>query len=381
MKILFITRGFPSAENPMNGNYEAVQAKAMAKRGHEVYCMCICNRSLIHVGDYHKISNRVVNGVSVYEMPSILPYLPKLPHIPCLENRCITKDYDYLYRYIIKKHGVPDIVHCQCLYVLQYAAVIKKRYKIPFVHSEHWSEVNKEKVDERVMAMGQSYQYPDKIITVSKALSDSLHKLFGVYPVVVNNMVDDSFFSPVKKVPKMPCFKFISVGRLVYDKHFDLLIQSFAEAGFGKNVTLDIVGMGEEFHFLQDTIRKYKVEDQVHLVGLQPPAVVAKMLESADCFVLTSRLETFGIVIIEAMAKGLPVISVPCGGPEEIIVSEVGILTKDRNPKTISEAMTNMVNNRHRFDSNYIRKYCYDNYSQESIAKAIESIYKQIIIQ
>ena len=381
MKILFITRGFPSAENPMNGNYEAVQAKAMSLRGHEVYCMCIYNRSLIHIGDYHKISNRVVDGVSVYEMPSILPYLPKLPHIPCLENIRITEDYDYLYRYITEKHGVPDIVHCQCLYVLQYAVAIKKRYKIPFVHTEHWTEVNKENVDERIMTMGQSYQYPDKIITVSKALSNSLHKLFGVDPVVINNMVDDSFFTPVKKVSDKTCFKFISVGRLVYNKHFDLLIQSFAKAGFGKNVILDIVGMGEEFDFLQDTIRKYKVEDQVHLVGLQPPAVVAEMLESADCFVLTSRLETFGIVIIEAMAKGLPVISVPCGGPEEIITSEVGILTKDDDPITISKAMAEMVKNRHRYDSDYIKKYCYDNYSQESIAKAIESIYKQIILQ
>ena len=66
---------------------------------------------------------------------------------------------------------------------------------------------------------------------------------------------------------------------------------------------------------------------------------VSSILAHADIFVLASRKETFGIVYVEAMAKGLPVIATKCGGPEEFVNKENGILVPVDNVEELSKAM------------------------------------------
>lgn len=376
MKILFITRGFPSGDNPMIGNYEAVQAKGIAKLGHEVYCISICRRSFVHFSERHKIFNRIVDGVNVYEMTSLLPCFPKMPHSNRLDSWVCKHDYDFLFRFFCKKHGRPDVIHCHCLYVLRYASFICKKYDLPFLHTEHWSGVCGMTSDKNILKMGKAYHDVDRVVAVSKNLANNIYSKFNITAEVVPNMVDDSFFLPVQAHKLAGTFKFVTVGRLVYNKNFELLINSFADAHFAPTITLEIVGYGEEFELLQELIRQRRIGKQVKLLGLKTPEEVSEILASSDCFVLTSRVETFGIVVIEAMAKGLPVISVPCGGPEEFVVPETGVITSDSNPTTVTNALLRMVNENKKYSANYIKSYCFDNFSQIAIARKIEKEYE-----
>ena len=68
MKIFFVTRGFPSEKNLMMGNYESVQARALAKMGHEVINICKpAYKSELHLFDRPRLTCRTVDGVKVYE--------------------------------------------------------------------------------------------------------------------------------------------------------------------------------------------------------------------------------------------------------------------------------------------------------------------------
>jgi glycosyltransferase involved in cell wall biosynthesis len=129
-------------------------------------------------------------------------------------------------------------------------------------------------------------------------------------PTDVMNEVENSW-----RVP-MGC-RFISVGGLKYQKNHELLVRAFASASIDDS-ELKIVGSGELYDPLSELIDELRVADRVELVGfkLDPTPYYT----SADVFVLTSRYEGFALVIVEALAAGLEVISVDCpSGPAEIL--------------------------------------------------------------
>ena len=103
--------------------------------------------------------------------------------------------------------------------------------------------------------------------------------------------------------------KFLAVGRFSrLHKGFDLLIEGFRIfAEKEQEWTLDIVGEGVEEPIYREFIKKYKLEDRVHIHPFTNQ--IQKYYSEAQVYVLSSRWEGFGLVLVEAMAHGLPVIS------------------------------------------------------------------------
>ena len=94
------------------------------------------------------------------------------------------------------------------------------------------------------------------------------------------------------------------------------------------------------------------------------------MLHS-DCFVLSSFHETFGVVLIEAMSCGLPVLSTRSGGPESIIISDdYGFLC---GQSELGETMNKVT--KIEFNPTVIREFAKDNFSQMAVSKKLEEIY------
>ena len=103
------------------------------------------------------------------------------------------------------------------------------------------------------------------------------------------------------------------------------------------------------------------------------------MLETSDCFVLASKSETFGIVYIEAMAKGLPVIATRCGGPEEFVNKDNGLLVDVGDCEALTEAMVYMMNHKDLYNKEMIRQFCLENFSESAIADKIIEEYNKVI--
>ena len=380
MKILFITRGFPSEDDPMDGNYEAVQAKAIAAKGHEVSVIAVKWQNPLHVFESHKVRHRLVDRIHVYEANKIKPSIPHL-YFPKFEERIKQWQFRKVFKQYVADMGMPDVVHAHIIMYAAPAIILKTEYSLPFVITEHWTMMNKSLTPRRVMNETFAYHLSDKVICVSDALADSLKKKCNVDSIVINNMVSDRFFESHKTKRQDHQFRLIGVGALRRNKRFDILVEAFALCQFPENVRLDIVGEGEERPLIESKIKEYNVGRQVRLLGVKTPEEVNELLCQSDCFVLSSRLETFAIVVIEALAKGLPVIATRCGGPETFVRPEDGLLVEKENAQKLAKALKYMAGHYREYDADEIRQHCHDNFSQGVIADKIIDVYRQVLDQ
>jgi len=153
-------------------------------------------------------------------------------------------------------------------------------------------------------------------------------------------------------------FRILSVGRLVRRKGVDLVIRALAllrERGFGENgfgeVELEIVGSGEssgaddpEIARLSALAEKFGVSEQVHFRGSLPQDRIPALLRSADAVVCAPWYEPFGIVPLEAMACGTPVVAAAVGGLNNSVLHGVtGLHVPPRDPEAIAEALTRLL--------------------------------------
>lgn len=140
--------------------------------------------------------------------------------------------------------------------------------------------------------------------------------------------------------------KIISVGRLNEQKGFERLIQAWANTkSKHPKWQIDIYGSGEEKRKLEDLIKKLGIEDSFHI---HPPTmnIIEKYCESS-LYVMSSKFEGFGMVLVEAMNCGLPCISFDCPyGPSDIIQNGVnGYLVENGNIKKLGDAIEVLINN------------------------------------
>jgi len=178
-----------------------------------------------------------------------------------------------------------------------------------------------------------TYRRADKIVAVSNSIKNDLVSDFRIDPeriaVIYNPMetevvrrlseekVQHRFFENLDAR-----FVIISVGRLTRAKNFELLIRSLVRIRHKIPACLLIVGKGELEQELKHLAKRFDVADHVDFVGYQDNPY--KWMRKADLFVLASSWEGFGIVLVEAMICGTPVVSTACHeSPHEIITDGV----------------------------------------------------------
>mgnify|MGYP000997472498 FL=1 len=141
------------------------------------------------------------------------------------------------------------------------------------------------------------------------------------------------------------------------------------------DITLDIIGDGEEKPFLIHLINDLNLSKKVHLLGVYNNNQIANLLRTYDFFVLPSHVETFGVVVLEALFSGLPVLVTRSGGPERFVRDKIDGIICEPNDDSLYYGLIQLLNNNFYIDINYFK----ENYSIVSVAKDLENIYKKII--
>ncbi|MGB9978578.1 glycosyltransferase [Methanobacterium sp.] len=178
------------------------------------------------------------------------------------------------------------------------------------------------------------YPKADKVICVSKAIKDILHKRYGLNNLLtVYNMIDvqSNLKKADEEIPKEyketfnEDFVFITIGRLSFQKGQWFLIRSFKKvADKHKDAKLCILGDGDLKPKLIQLIKELNLEKNVFLLGNQEN--IYPFLKMSKCFVLSSLLEGFPLTLIETLSMDLPIISTDCKtGPRECLCPDIDI--------------------------------------------------------
>ena len=144
-------------------------------------------------------------------------------------------------------------------------------------------------------------------------------------------------------------FFILNVGRLTSDKGVDILIRAMAElVPEFPNLTLSIIGVGNERECLEQLTQKLNISDNVRFLGYVPNEKLPEYYNACDLFVCpTVRVESFGIVIAEAMACGKPVVCSATGGTKYVVEDRInGLLVPVRRVMILAEFMKKIITNR-----------------------------------
>ncbi len=173
------------------------------------------------------------------------------------------------------------------------------------------------------------------------------------YQIVPNAVLDKNLISKSKEVVKHKwynnerIFVITAVGRLTNQKDFTNLINAFAlAAGSLDCIRLVIIGSGEQKELLQSLVEDFNLESKVEFLGFQSNPY--KFMNASDLFVMSSKWEGPGHVLIEALATGCPVITTNCpiGPADSIQNGDFGELVEVGNSKALSESISYAFNNK-----------------------------------
>ncbi|NMP32957.1 glycosyltransferase family 4 protein [Thalassotalea sp. M1531] len=386
MNILVLPSWFENTKNPTLGSFFKDQSIALLNLGHKVAIIHPNAVSFKGVQHWRPGKTCTKDGLPIYKSSYFT--IPKLRQFN-IWNRI--KQYEKLYKKYIADNGSPDVLHAHSCALGPFGSAglaahyISKKYKIPFVITEHASSFHTKYYQKKeVPLIKQAFDNASSVVAVSESLANDLHE-FGVNRNIniIGNIIDvDSF-----KLPEQPNesnhYTFVVVAYLRPIKQIDVIIKAFAKAlSSNSNIRLKIIGNGEQIEELITLSKTLKVDNAVHFLGELPRSQVVKEMTTSDCYLLASAYETFSVAVHEALALGKSVISSSCGGPEPTIKTLKETILPSFNVSTLSEAMLNKsYEQRKRKESEDKSHFIHQNFSSENIARKVNKLLEKAIIK
>ncbi|WET47803.1 glycosyltransferase [Chryseobacterium indologenes] len=372
-KILFISSWFPNKLEPTNGNFVQRHAEAVSLS---------CDVEILHaIGNFDQEElyvndDKMINGIRtliIYYKNSQNPLQNFLRRM-----RAYVKGFAKLNR--------PDLVHANVLHNnMLFAVYLKKKYKIPFVVTEHWTALQKQNLSKTSGSIKRIARYIAKhagyILPVSYNLKDSLKQLGIITPMkVISNVVDTDVFTLNPKTEKSDHVKFLHVSSLIPRKRpKDIINAVYLLHQNGFQVSLEIGGDGDSASLVA-LVKSLSAEEYIQVFDAISYAEVAEKMQHSDYFILFSENETQGCVILESYACGKPVISTMVGGAAEFIIEGLGIGIEKDNTDQLYEVLEKICRQEYTFKSeSEIRNFSVDGYSQSSISEQFSAVYDEVL--
>lgn len=380
MHILFIAGWYPNPDKSIHhGIFIKRHAEAIALK-HQV--------TVLHIFSSDKDETKVSNSgnlnevlVSYKKPDNSFPFFKFISSYKNLKNTFLSA-----YNLIEEQFGTPNIIHQNIVFPQGiFAAMLSKNHNIPVLISEQWSgylpEDNSYNNFITKYFTQKTVRQASAITTVSKALMAAMKSksLSGKY-FVVPNIVDVTIFKPNPSKKLNSITKIIHVSSLNdKEKNISCLIKSFQivkQHDF--DFELHIVGDSDERIGFEKLTKQLNLKNEIIFHGSVHPLDLIKLYQQSDFFVLSSNYETFCVVLIEALACGLPIVATNVGAVSEIVNLQNGLLANSKNPENFAAQIMLMLETYHKYNASELRASVETRFSKETISRKFDEVYRKI---
>lgn len=323
-------------------------------------------------------------GVAVYRYHG---WNPVRGHVRSVTPRIWLHSGKLLFGKYVRERGKPDLLHAHnSLFAGLLAARLGAEHGIPVVTTEHSTQ----------LACGNTRPWEDACVLrslrasavrifVSSSLGRRMETRYGhaASPWELVPNILDRVFEDAEPAPRKPGrFRLLNVAGMVPRKNHEGLLKAFAQVvQGGPDLELRLGGDGPLRMQLEMQARALGIGHRVVFLGEIERGKVLEEMMGCDLFVLPSDYETFGVVLIEALACGRPVVSTRCGGPEDIVDDGNGVLVKVGDDRALAEGIRGVHDNITAYDPGSLRRDCLQRYGAQSVSARLESVYRRVLKQ
>jgi glycosyltransferase involved in cell wall biosynthesis len=289
-------------------------------------------------------------------------------------------------RFWINSIGRPDLIHA---FANRYAGIvsaeISEELSIPFVLSEHMSIYSRGLVPQWQMRyLNYVPLFADRLYAVSANLAASLGRKFPskVSWSVIPNPVDPLLLEhPIScNTIQSHTPVFFNSGQLIPIKGHECLLLAFhGVLQTESSALLRIAGDGIEREGLARKAELLGIENQVEFLGRLPHSCIATELNFCTVYVQSSKYETFGVPLIEAMAMGKFIVATDAGATTEILKPEWSQIVPTDSPEMLSRALNISLRKAEELDPHPVRDFIALKYSPGAIAVRYLKSYQELI--
>lgn len=398
MRVLIVNH-FP-LEGSGSGTYTRNIASYLAQEGHEV-CVILPENTV----DHHAPPGVKLHPVYFSYKEAIYGALPF--NFPCFTSHPrsvvtfedLSREQQDAYIHAFERaieeevrNFKPDIIHGQHIWILSCLAA---RTGIPCVITSHGTDLmGYSKIPALRPYADEAVERAAGIITISKDMNEAVLKTFPGSRdkrLLMKNGYDASAFYPEQvsvsevlrqyDIMDQADYLVLFAGKLTYFKGADVLLQAariYEDIAPNRIITL-MAGDGELALELRELSRKLGL-GHAYFLGHVPQYALRKLYSAADVTVMPSRREPFGLVAVEALACGTPVIGTNQGGLPDIITGDVGSLVDVDDPLALSEAVRcELLAAGRAARRERAARYAKENYSQEQNTRRLIGYYGDIL--
>ncbi len=381
MRILCVTSSYPSAMNPIAGNFVKSHVESLRAQGHTVDIIAANMFSARTIFKWIKFKISVNNSPEpgCFSSSNIINLWP---FGPWFHKYWFSKTINSDINKYIAVNGVPEIVHAHFILWAGFAAAKNKLLKnIPLVVTEHSSLYFENKVTLVEMILtGETLKHASAVICPSEFMKKSLINNVSGYESkfsLIPNIADSIFFEKYDFSQKENFI--VSVGRMVKDKGFDVLIRAFSKLKNATDYKLVLVGEGDELTSLKLLTAELGLSQKVEFTGTISKMELAALVRRSKILASCSYFETFGVTIAEALATGTPVLVTNVGAPAGFVIPGTGEICKVKDVADTTLKLDKMISGYSNYHLGNIQSYALRNFNASSVATLTTLLYKKVL--
>lgn len=383
-RVLWLASWYPNKLSPFDGDFLQRHARAVS-------LFCALHVIYIVKDETGKITKdeKTETTVNGNLSEQIIYYASPKTGLKLLDRFLSHRKYRQLYQQAIngyvEKNGKPALSHVQIALRAGLGALwMKKKWNIPYVVSEQWTGYlaavdfgikNYSGIQKKWLR--QILEEADAVTVVSDHLGKAIRQYFPLVNYrVIPNVVDTDIFFPVPKHPT-GVVKLIHISNMNYQKNTEAILAALRLLKNQVSFSMQLYGTVNPV--LQQLISDLQLRDNVMMMGEVPQPQLAKAIQQSDALVLYSRYETFGCVLIEANACGVPVIVSDIEVFHELIKeNENGMFAKENDPSALAEKIKAFIQQKNSFDQHAIAETTAGKYNFKRVGRQFMDLYAEL---